>query len=183
MRLLRIAATATGGTTVLHLPRAVLIAATAAVVMAIGCSSSDSKPAAASSAAHVPATTRTTATPIQPVPDTHKNKVGRLPFTIALLQEIAPEPRDVTGSQVLVENTSDDFTGIAQREVQYSVGSEVVGTNTGHTDVLNPGQQQTIWIDAFANRNVTGQYGTAQLISLWFSSDTSQPGTKLQLAF
>lgn len=168
MRLLRIAA---------------LIATAAAAFMASGCDSSDSTSTAAPSAVQMPATTRATATPIQPVPDTHKNKYVAGPFTITLLQGIAPEPRGVTGSQVLVENTSNDFTGVAQPEVQYSVGNEVVGTNTGHTDVLKPGQQQTIWIDVFADRNVTGQYGTAQLISLWFSPDMSQPGSKLQLAF
>jgi hypothetical protein len=154
------------------------VAVAAALATTAGCSSNS---ASQPTTVHQPTTTA--AAPIQPVPDTHKNKYNVGPFTITLVQGIAQEPRGVTGSEVLVENTSMNFIGVAQPEVQYSVGNEVVGTNTGHTDILKPGQKQTLWIDVVVNRDVTGQYGDAQLISLWYSTGMSQPGTTRQLAF
>ncbi|WP_433566955.1 hypothetical protein ACQP1O_18275 [Nocardia sp. CA-151230] len=75
---------------------------------------------------------------------------------MSLLQGIAQKPNGSTGSQVLVENTSNDFTGVARPEVQYTQGKDVLGPYVNTNDGLKPGQQQTNWIDVVANKNSPG---------------------------
>lgn len=165
--------------------RALIISiAVASTVAAAACSSSsDTKTAAPTSAAGIAAATKSTAALIQPVPDSHKNKYLAGPFTITMVQGIAKEPNgSTTGSEILVENTSNDFTGYAQPEVQYFQGPDVLGTNVNTTDSLAPGQRQTIWVDAVVNKDVSGQWVDAQLVTLWFSTGKGEPGTRLQLA-
>lgn len=167
--------------------RALIVSiAVASTLAAAACSdSSDTKTAAPASATNNigAAATKPTAALIQPVPDSHKNKYLAGPFTITMVQGIAKEPNgSTTGSEILVENTSNDFTGYAQPEVQYFQGPDVLGTNVNTTDSLAPGQRQTIWVDAVVNKDVSGQWVDAQLVTLWFSTGKGEPGTRLQLA-
>lgn len=154
-------------------------AVAATVLLGTGCSSHHTQTPASQPVA--PAATVAPA-PIQPVPGSHKNKYNAGPFTVTLIHGIATEPDgSTTGSEVLVQNTSNDFTGYATPEVEYFQGSTVLGTNTESTTTLTPGQQQTIWIDAASDKNVTGQWVDAQLISLRYGT-IGTPESMLPLA-
>ncbi|UOG23743.1 DUF4190 domain-containing protein (plasmid) [Gordonia amicalis] len=122
-------------------------------------------------------------TPIQPVPGTNKNKYIAGPFTVTLTKGITQNPDGRNGSEVLVENTSDSFTGYAQPELEYFQDSGVLGTNAAITESLSPGQQQTLFIEIqTGDKDVAGQWVNAQLITLIYTTDLSGEGTKLQLA-
>lgn len=122
-------------------------------------------------------------TAIQPVPGTNKNKYIAGPFTVTLTKGITQNPDGRNGSEVLVENTSDSFTGYAQPELEYFQDSGVLGTNVAITESLSPGQQQTLFIEVeTGDKDVAGQWVNAQLITLIYTTDLSGEGTRLQLA-
>ncbi|OXR46691.1 hypothetical protein B7C42_01666 [Nocardia cerradoensis] len=156
-------------------------AVTLATLTLAGCGSSDT-PSSSSPSPTPAATSARQAALIQPVPDTHKNKYVVGPFTVTLVQGIAQQPSGKTGSELLVENTSNDFTGYCNPEIQYTQGNEVVATSNPSTGSLAPGQKQTVWVDIVPDRDVSGQYVDAQLVSVWFGTDRGEPGTRLQLA-
>lgn len=160
----------------------ILAAACAGAILTGACGSSTRQPAAA------PASLIATPAPpaqIQPVAGTHKNVYRAGPFTLTLVAGVTKDPDGNQASQVLVENTSNDFTGFAQPTVQYFQGAEVLGESSATTESLTPGQKQTLWVPIIADllsKNVSGQYLDAQLVSDWSGADRSQPGATLQLA-
>jgi hypothetical protein len=120
---------------------------------------------------------------IQPVPGTNSNVYNVGPFTVSLLQGVALESDGRTyGSEVLVENTSNDSTAFANPEIKYTLDGEVIGTCSGTTTSLAPGEKQHLWIPVQSDRDIHNQYVDAQLISVLYGRDPSKPGTRLQLA-
>ena len=120
---------------------------------------------------------------IQPVPGTNKNKYIAGPFTVTLTNGITQNSDGRNGSEVLVENSSDSFTGYAQPELEYFQDSGVLGTSVAITESLSPGQRQTLFIDLeTGEKDVAGQWVNAQLIALIYTTDLSGEGTRLLLA-
>jgi len=133
---------------------------------------------------------------IQPVPNTNRNKYVAGPFTVTMVQGIGQAPNGRTGSEILVQNTSSDFTGYAQPEVkftqdaQFTPQSKVFGTDAAYmptAPLLGPGDQMTVWIPVIADAGQQvpppGTWINAQLVQLWYGPGRSGQGTILHFAY